>query len=332
MQRDAANGESDADDLMFSRSKILELKDSALDQLSQTFTHEGKVSLWDKSVGTMRHLGERAPAFKPVYEAASQNIDDVSMLANDAADMAPRILPRVESLGDLKKKPVSAADNKAVGKPLFEGTLIWGRDENGKATLVEDLQKRHASLSVHNKAAMLLKQGKIDSGVLAMWQGKPLEQFEKLIDSRFESVFLKPGIVWSDAELQSLFGANANQISLYQEARAAIDRSIDMTARTDMLRVVGEKYEAMRDAVLGQPSVEAAAQLLIDTLEGDVQRVRERLAAWNRDNPEQPMVVKMPDVWKKVREMNKDRTQRIADTAPKALRAQMREEAAALRS
>lgn len=51
----------------------------------------------------MRHLAESAPAFKPVYEAASQNIDDVSMLANDAADMAPRILPRVESLGDLKK-------------------------------------------------------------------------------------------------------------------------------------------------------------------------------------------------------------------------------------
>ncbi|PIG07846.1 hypothetical protein [Comamonas sp. 26] len=63
-----------------------------------------------------------------------------------------------------------------------------------------------------------------------------------------------------------------------------------------------------------------------------MKRVRERLADWNRDNPEQPIVVKMPDVWKKVREMGKDRTQRIADTAPKALRAQMREEAAALRS
>lgn len=65
--------------------------------------------------------------------------------------------------------------------------------------------------------------------------------------------------------------------------------------------------------------------------EGDVQRVRERLAAWNRDNPEQPMVVKMPDVWKKVREMGKDRTQRIADTAPKALREQMRVQAAEIR-
>jgi len=271
------------DEPMFSRSRFMDLKDSALDQLTKTFTHEGKVSLWDKSVGTMRHLAERAPSFKPVYESAQQNIDDVSMLANDAADMAPRILPRVESLGDLKKKPVSAADNKAVARPLFEGTLIWARDENGKPTLVDDLQKRYANLSAHNKAAMLLKHGKIDAGVLAMWQGLPVAQFEKLINSRFENKMLKPGIVWSDAELQAQFGTDANQISLYREARAAIDRSIDMTARTDMLRVVGEKYEPMRDAVLAQPSVEAAAQLLLDTLEQDAKAdpdSRDRLAGY----------------------------------------------------
>ncbi|WP_139032123.1 PLxRFG domain-containing protein [Comamonas thiooxydans] len=273
----------DADEPMFSRSRFADLKDSALDQLSKTFTHEGKVSLWDKSVGTMRHLAERAPAFKPVYESAQQNIDDVSMLANDAADMAPRILPRVESLGDLKKKPVSAADNKAVARPLFEGTLIWARDENGKPTLVDDLQKRYANLSAHNKAAMLLKHGKIKSEVLAMWQGLPVAQFEKNINARFENKMLKAGIVWTDAELQAQFGADANQISLYREARAAIDRSIDMTARTDMLRIVGEKYEPMRDAVLAQPSVEAAAQLLLDTLEQDAKAdpdSRDRLAGY----------------------------------------------------
>lgn len=266
LRKQGVRGEGAAN---FGTDNFSALKASALDQLNKTFTHEGKVSLWDKSVGTMRHLAERAPAFKPVYEAASQNIDDVSMLANDAANMAPRILPRVETLADLRKKPVSVADNKAVAKPLFEGTLIWARDENGKPTLVDDLQKRYANLSAHNKAAMLLKHGKIDAGVLAMWQGLPAEQFEKLIYSRFESKLLKPGIVWSDAELKSQFGTTDNQISLYRETRAAIDRSIDMTARTDMLRVVGDKYEAMREAVLDQPSVEAAAQLLLDTLEQD---------------------------------------------------------------
>jgi hypothetical protein len=38
----------------------------------------------------------------------------------------------------------------------------------------------------------------------------------------------------------------------------------------------------------------------------------------------------MPDVWKRVREMGKDRSDRIADTAPKALRQQMREQVRSL--
>lgn len=270
---------------LFSRSRLADIKDSALSQIDNILSHPGKVSMWDKTVGTMRHLAERNPFFKPVYESAQQNIDDVSMLANDAADQAPRILPRVDSMGDIlgknRKRPVSAADNKAVARPLFEGTLLWARDLNGQATLAEDLTKKYANLSAHNKAAMLLKANRIDAGVLAMWQGLPAQQYEKLIDSRFESKILKAGVVWSDKELQSQFGATPDQISLYREARAAIDRSIDMTARADMMRTLGDEYAAMRDAVLEQPSMDSAAQLLLDMLEQDAKAVpdnRDRLA------------------------------------------------------
>ena len=270
---------------LFSRSRLADIKDSALTQLDSILSHPGKVSMWDKTVGTMRHLAERNPFFKPVYESAQQNIDDVSMLANDAADQAPRILPRVDSMGDIvgknRKRPVSAADNKAVARPLFEGTLLWARDINGQASLVEDLTKKYANLGVHNKAAMLLKANRIDAGVLAMWQGLPAQQYENMINSRFESKILKAGVVWSDKELQSQFGATPDQISLYREARAAIDRSIDMTARADMMRTLGDEYAAMRDAVLEQPSMDSAAQLLLDMLEQDAKAVpdnRDRLA------------------------------------------------------
>nr|WP_279088094.1 PLxRFG domain-containing protein [Comamonas thiooxydans] len=270
---------------LFSRSRLADIKDSALTQLDSILSHPGKVSMWDKTVGTMRHLAERNPFFKPVYESAQQNIDDVSMLANDAADQAPRILPRVDSMGDIvgknRKRPVSAADNKAVARPLFEGTLLWARDINGQASLVEDLTKKYANLGVHNKAAMLLKANRIDAGVLAMWQGLPAQQYENMINTRFESKILKAGVVWSDKELQSQFGATPDQISLYREARAAIDRSIDMTARADMMRTLGDEYAAMRDAVLEQPSMDSAAQLLLDMLEQDAKAVpdnRDRLA------------------------------------------------------
>jgi hypothetical protein len=245
------------------------LKASALDQIHQTMTHPGKVSLWDKTVGTMRHLAERAPAFKPVFESAQRFIDDVSTLANEAADAAPRLLPRVETLGDLKKKPITAADNKAIARPLFEGTLMWGRDVDGKAVLVDDLSKKYANMPAAKKAQMLLATGRIQEGTLKMWQGLPLAQYETLVNSRFENQMLKAGVVWTDAELKDLFNATPEQISLYREARQAIDRSIDLTARADMLRAMGADYAAMRDAIMEAPTLNDAMVLATEVLQAD---------------------------------------------------------------
>lgn len=262
-----------ADELSFSRSRLSQLKDSALDQLQKTMSHPGKVSVWDKTIGTMRHLAERAPAFKPVYETAQRNIDDVSMLANDAADRAPRLLPRVDTISDLvgknRKTPVSAADNKAVAKPLFEGTLLWGRDVDGKAVLVDELTKKYGNLPADDKAQLLLRAGRLDDRMLRAWRGLPLAQYEALVNSRFESKMLKAGAVWTDAELQTTFGATPNQIALYREARAAIDRSIDMTARADMMRALGDEYAGMRDMVLDAPKLSDAMELLTTTLQED---------------------------------------------------------------
>ena len=256
-------------DIRFSRTKLADLKTNALDQIHNVMSHPGKVSLWDKTVGTMRHLAERSPAFKPVFESAQRSIDDVSMMANDAADHAPRILPRLEDWRDLGKKPVAPADNKAIGKALFEGTLSWARDENGKPVMVNDLQKTYANLSANEKSQMMLKAGRLDAGVLKMWRGLPIEQYETLINSRFESQMLKPGVVWTDKELKGLMGMNDHQVSLYREARAAIDRSLDMTARAGMLRLVGERYASMRDALLELPTLQDAMELLTTTLTED---------------------------------------------------------------
>ena len=270
--REAA-GQDGGEDLMFSRSRLAEIKDSALDQLQLTMSHPGKISVWDKTIGTMRHLAERVPAFKSVYETAQQNIDDVSMLANDAADRAPRLLPRVDTIGDLvgknRKTPVSAADNKAVAKPLFEGTLLWGRDVDGKAVQVDELAKKYGNLPADDKAQLLLRAGRLDDGMLGVWRGLPLAQYEANVNSRFDSKMLKAGTVWTDAELQTMFGATPNQIALYREARAAIDRSIDMTARADMMRALGDEYAGMRDLVLDAPKLADALELLTTTLQHD---------------------------------------------------------------
>ena len=263
------NEGGDENNPMFSRSKLAEIKDKALDQIHQTLSHPGKVSLWDRSVGTMRNLAERMPTFKPVFEAAQQFIDDVSTLANEAADAAPRLLPRVDSWKDLKKQPISAADNKAVAAPVFEGTLMWGRDVDGTAVLVDSLAKKYANISADEKGQLLLRAGRLDDGVLKNWRAMPVAMYEANINARFESQMLKAGVVWTDNELKDIFKANDHQVSLYREARAGIDKSIDITSRADMLRALGEEYAGLRDVVMAQATLEDAMKVITDVLQQD---------------------------------------------------------------
>ncbi|MEN6584483.1 MAG: PLxRFG domain-containing protein [Sulfuricella sp.] len=260
-------------DIRFSSGAISRAKAAALDQLNQYMKHPGKVSMWDKTVGTMRHLAERNPAFKPVFEAAQRFIDDVSTMANDAAAYAPRLIPRVDSWRDIvgkdRKKPISAADNKAVAAPLFEGTLMWGRDTDGTPMRTDDLAKKYEKLDTQKKARMLVATGKLKESVLKAWQGLPIQQYESAVNTRFQSQILKAGVVWKDSELQSIFGATAEQISLYKEARKAIDRSIDMTTRADMLRALGDEYTDMREQVLEAKSLHDVMLALTDRLQED---------------------------------------------------------------
>lgn len=256
-----------------SARSVAGIKTRALDEINKTMTHPGKVSLWDKTVGTMRHLAERNPAFKPVFEAAQRFIEDVTLMASDAADFAPRLIPRVDSWRDIagkdRKKPISAADNKGVAAPLFEGTLMWGRDTDGTPMRTDDLAKKYEKLDAQKKARMLVATGKLKESVLKAWQGLPIQQYESAVNTRFQSQILKAGVVWKDSELQSIFGATAEQISLYKEARKAIDRSIDMTTRADMLRALGDEYTDMREQVLEAKSLHDVMLALTDRLQED---------------------------------------------------------------
>ena len=77
----------------------------------------------------MCNLAERNPTFNRMYDGAQNFRNDASAYATEAADLAPNILPKLESWRDIAKSPLSARDTKAVSAPIFEGTLNWGRDE-----------------------------------------------------------------------------------------------------------------------------------------------------------------------------------------------------------
>ncbi len=103
----------------------------AANAVTDLFNSPGVVSWWHKSVGTMHDLAQRSPQFKRVYDAVQTFLQDVSYYATEAADLAPRILPKLETLADLKKSALSAEDTKGLSRPVFEGTLLWTRDEDG---------------------------------------------------------------------------------------------------------------------------------------------------------------------------------------------------------
>ncbi|NVM91063.1 N12 class adenine-specific DNA methylase [Variovorax sp. SG517] len=253
-------------DIRFSRSTVQDFAKKATAELNKTFNAPGKLSWWHKTVGTMYNLAERSPAFKAVFDSAQGFVDDVSFYANDAAELAPKLLPKLETWRDIKKAPVAAADNAAVAKPVFEGTLTWARDEQGKPVPVQSLIDAAAELTADQKAQRLLRNGQIDERMLKAWQGMPLESYEKAINTRFESRMLQPGVVWTDAELRSMFKLSDDQIALYHEFRETTDRSLDTMARADMLRFVGDDAKVMRGMVMDAPDAQAAAVLLRDHL------------------------------------------------------------------
>lgn len=255
------------------------------ERLNDAFNAPGTLSKWHTTVGTMYNLAEQQPAFKPVFDSAKAYIDDISQYAMDAADQAPTIIPRLEDMKDAipfvsKKKPVSAADNKAIAAPIFEGTLNWARDLSGKPVPVAALEKEAATMTAEQKAQRLLRAGEIDPGMLKAWQGMPLESYEKAVNTRYESRILKPGVAWTDAELKSQWNLNDHQVALYREYRAAVDRSIDTTTRADMLRFGGKQLEPLRAMVMDAANMDDALRIITSMAQSEMAADPDSAQAW----------------------------------------------------
>lgn len=256
-----------AQGIFYSRtpSAMRDLRSQVGEALNSRLSHPGTLSWWHKTIGTMYNLAEQSPAFKKVYQSAQAYIDDISQYALDAADRAPNLIPRLEDWRSaIKKRPVSTADTAAIAAPIFEGTLIWVRDLSGKPVRVEDAVTEAQGLSVEQKAQRMETAGTVDPGVLRAWRGLPVTQYEKNVASRFESQHLTGGVVWSEAELRSQFKLNDRQVGLYKEYRTAIDRSLDTTTRSDIVRIGGALLAPMRDIIMDAANI-GDAMMAIDS-------------------------------------------------------------------
>jgi hypothetical protein len=120
---------------------LSKLKVSTNYQLGDLLKSSKKLSWWDRTVGTQYNLATKQPEFKRVFDAVQSFINDVSAYATRAADLAPSILPKLDGIRDILKKPLALEDVKALRDPVFGGTLNYMRDENGELVETDDVQK-----------------------------------------------------------------------------------------------------------------------------------------------------------------------------------------------
>ena len=119
---------------------LSKLKVSTNYQLGDLLKSSKKLNWWNRTVGTQYNLAQKNPEFKRVFDAVQTFINDVSAYATQAADLAPNILPKLDGIRDVLKKPLSAEDVKALRDPVFGGTLKYMRDENGEIVETDDVQ------------------------------------------------------------------------------------------------------------------------------------------------------------------------------------------------
>jgi N12 class adenine-specific DNA methylase len=226
----------------------------------------GKLHWWHKTLGTQYNLAQKSAPFRRVFDRVQDFLQDVSLYATEAADKAPTILPKLEHWKDILKTALPAKDTAAMKAPVFEGTLMWTRDENGKPVKVDELEARFASLSTDDMAHQLMRRNLLSPNVIAMWQGRGYDFYQQAMATAYKNRMLKPGIVWTDIELAERYNLTERQIGLYREFRAATDESLTRLALSSIVRLAGEDGDFVREQVMQAADVTAGAEMMRDQL------------------------------------------------------------------
>ena len=264
----AANNTAANNGMQFSRASAGAFDPQTIAKESVTRFHDwvsstppGKLSWWHKTIGTMYNLSQRNKFFKPVFDHTEKFINDVSYFASKASEFAPRLLPKLDSLKDITKTAIGAKDNDAISKPIFEGTLLWGRDLNGKAVLIDDWRKKVMATSIQDRLQLLKDAGRItpaQEAELATLKGIRAQRFiNGIIDDEVSA-----GLVWTDNELRSKFNLNDDQVALYREFRSATNNSLDSLTRSDMLRKLGKEANDIEKQVMDAGTLDAALSVI----------------------------------------------------------------------
>ena len=181
-------------------------------KVSDLFRSGRTFNVLHRTVGTQYHKAKVDPRyFGRVFNMAQQYIDDISRTANEAADVAPDLLPKMERMTDAFKQlwhaRADAKDAQALAAPIFDGTM----------------------------------------------------------DDK----------VWSDDELRQQYNLDDRQIGLYRQFRAAVDRSLDELALSEMARTA---KMAKLEAAPREMSLRDALAFYMEQVSPDIEQLQGELA------------------------------------------------------
>ena len=117
--RALASGELRA---MFSRA--IPSRQQISKNIADLFQSSKGFNWWHRTIGTQYEKAQRNPLFRRVFEASQDFLSAVSDFGNRAADEAPTLLPKMQGLRDVLKRPTSKKDLAAIARPIFDGTLV----------------------------------------------------------------------------------------------------------------------------------------------------------------------------------------------------------------
>ena len=124
---------------MFSRA-VMGQRQKIVDGIADLYKSSKGFNWWHKTLGTQYEKADRNPYFRRAFEAAQSFLNDVSDFANRAADLAPSLLPKMNGIRDVLKRPVPKKDVDAIARPIFDGTLYDSDPAKGKVWSDDELR------------------------------------------------------------------------------------------------------------------------------------------------------------------------------------------------
>jgi hypothetical protein len=113
----------------FARKMRERVTEGVKDHLEAALNSKRTFGVWDRTVGTQINKARKSPEFKRVFDKANEFIRDISYFASTAADEAPTLLPKLESITSLGKGLMGTMTGKRqaqlreAAQVVYEGTL-----------------------------------------------------------------------------------------------------------------------------------------------------------------------------------------------------------------